>query len=112
MTARNKSLKRYLIQVAKKYGKIKLIYKERHEPSRERILTKNGAALVRYHYYGCNDDGSQRDKWSRYEKSCFAYYTEGLEDSINRMISHDWKSLRLVEIRAGIGFKKILKRYP
>jgi ribosomal protein L36 len=101
--AKRKSIKNRLVQLIKKYGKVRIICSSSHGYSlefRKRILYKNGNCRVAY-------KGAGYTKYSEYNSSCFVpyniYYKEpmGLIDTIEEMIDHDKEWCKLEEIQYG-----------
>jgi len=127
--SRNIVGERRLIELLRKYKKIKISFtttNSKGELERERILTVNGSAIVRYYYskydYKASPPVFLKKQWSRYETSCFAENacytylaptyqrvkrnTDPARAIVQAMLSHDGRYIKPVAVYVGKGYKR------
>jgi hypothetical protein len=103
-------------RLVKKYGRVQMYLINKLSPDetnkdlfwRRRWFFKKGKCIVSY-------KGPDYEKFSGYQKCCFYYPGDNLDQTIDNMLSHDKEWIRLVAIKYGKGLNKTFrpsKRLP
>lgn len=111
-------LKKKIINLVRRHGKVKLISRERHytfgdlDNYRARVISRDGLCVVAY-------KGKEFTKFSGYSWSCFVPYKydeyeelvglKGLKYTVNELFRHDGEWMIPHELCYGKYFKKKVK---
>lgn len=112
MTTSKRKQKAYLLRAVRKYGRLKLLFGySSQQYSVARILSKSGMCKYKYRFdYGYVISCFLDDYAFDYDLERYDWKRVSAKKTIDAMYKHDrYDDYPLLEIRAGKGFKKLLK---